>query len=52
MLQEMEDAILAPRFLPATYAKPKSDRDAFDVWHVRHRELCSLIESFLAENHA
>jgi hypothetical protein len=42
---------LAPRFLPTAHAEPEPNGNAFDMRHVRHGELGSLIESFLAENH-
>ncbi len=52
VFEEMEDAVLALRFLPPADAKPEADGDALDMRHVRHGELRSLIESFLSENHA
>ena len=51
VFQKVEDAILASRFLTPADAEPETNGDAFDVRHVRHGELGSLIESFLAENH-
>ncbi len=38
--------------MPSADPQPEADGDAFDVGHVRHGELGSLIESFLGENHA
>jgi hypothetical protein len=51
VLEEMEDAVQAARFLPTANTKPESNGDAFDVRHVRHGELGSVCEAFLAENH-
>jgi hypothetical protein len=52
VLEEMEDAVLPARLLAAADTEPETDGDALDMRHVRDGELGSVLETFLAENHA